>query len=539
MDDWGIGAAEWELLAQWQQSQGEQMPIAPAAPQPQPQTIAPIWPQQGGGGGGWAGQGQIITPAMRAAGITTIAPAGKGGGMSYKGMGMVEDPIFIAINTAMANVPPEELITEQNEAWDPDTLKRRIAKYFKSAAKNLSFSGSPEKVINEFADAALGNVSWALQGTKWLNKADFTLVLETAISELFPDEFKAEHPAHALEEIILKAHDRALEDALFAPVLMDTVKELVEGKKSSNKVHNAAEAARRDLVEKMNASQDDSADFHSAFENGVQEKIEQFVAGWIQGTLKSLGDWPESIIDRQTCTTLFQRLVCKEDVCLPRSLVRYMVEPIPEDWEFVTNTINAIYDAAEANAEEQFPSKKKQRKDYIKDYDGPNWTYKTEVCRNIAQTGHCKMGDWCVFAHDETELYLHRSGALGPGLPYGRGHEAEGELFPLKGKKKGFGGPGMMPYGKAGFAPMGFGKGKGPYGKACKGGPIYPSGGCSKGGYGKGGYGKSGGKRYGRQEERLAEEDGEQEQEEALEEEEGEFGEDDGPGAYAHEVEEP
>jgi len=407
----------------------------------------------------------------------------------------------------------------------------------------------------------LGNVSWALQGTKWINKADFTLVLEVAISELFPEEFKAQNPAHALEEITLKAHDRALEEALFAPVLLETVKEVVEGKKSSNKVHHAAEASRREIVAKMNENQDDSADFHSAFENGVQSKIEEFLGGWIRGTLKNLGDWPEGIIDRKDCTTLFQRLVVKEDVCLPRALVRYMVEPLPEDWDFVTNTINEIYDAAEANSTESYPSKKKfkNQKDYIKDYEGPNWTYKTEVCRNIAQTGHCKMGDWCVFAHDESQLYLHRSGALGPGLPYGRGHDVAEEfaappmkgkkkgfvgpgmmpygvsptpmygVSPMKGKKKGFVGPGVMPYGK-GFAPMSCGKGKGMYGKN----PM-PKGGYSS--YGKGGYGKSGGKSYGRHEERFAEEF-----EDEAAEEDGEFGEEEfdqegalGPGAYAHE----
>merc|ERR1711971_96322 len=144
-------------------------------------------------------------------------------------------------------------------------------------------------------------------------------------------------------------------------------------------------------------------------------------------------------------------------------------------------------------AEEYGSSKKKKRKSYLLDYDGPNWTYKTEVCRNIAQTGYCKMGDWCVFAHDESELFAHRSGTLGPGLPYGRGHAVEEKG--MKGMKKG--------YGKA-LAPMCGGKGKGPYGKGAmaKGGGFMP-----KGGYGKGGYGKGGGKRCGKQAEIVEEEE--------------------------------
>merc|ERR1719199_815409 len=109
----------------------------------------------------------------------------------------------------------------------------------------MTFAGEFEQVINDFADSSLSNVTWALQGTKWLPVADFTLVLEVAIGELFPDTFKATIPdSGQFEEAILNAHDRALEEARFNPFLNDTVKEIVEGKKSSNKVHNAAETAR-------------------------------------------------------------------------------------------------------------------------------------------------------------------------------------------------------------------------------------------------------------------------------------------------------
>jgi hypothetical protein len=267
-----------------------------------------------------------------------VAPVpGKGAGTKAKpaapvNMSAEADAIYIAVNTATQNVRPDELLAQDGQ-WDMETLKRRLAKYFRAGAKGLSFSGGCKKVINEYADSVLGNVSWALQGTKWLAKADFTLVLEVAIAELFPETFKNElQEAVQFEEIILEAHDRALEEARFAPMLQDTVKDIIEGKKAQNKIYNAIEAARKTVCDKMFANTDDSSDFFAAAEHGIMGKVEEFTKGWITTSLRTFGEWPENVLERQNAQKLFDKLLNNEENCLPRSLVRYMVEPLPEPW---------------------------------------------------------------------------------------------------------------------------------------------------------------------------------------------------------------
>jgi len=458
----------------------------------------------------WAASAGVVTPAMAMQGAMVGAQnfaASAQAGAIVKGKGKPKgesvygnsnsDAILIALNTAMQNVPPEELISSENGAWDSDTLKKRLAKYFRSAAKGLAFgSGDYKKVINDYADSALSNVSWALQGTKWLPKADFTLVCEVAIGELFPDHFKESIPADAhFEELILAAHDRALEEARFSPLLMETVKEIVEGKKSQNKVYNSAEAARKDVIAKMLENQDESLDFFHASENGVIGKIEEFAKDWIHATYKGLGDWPEGVLELPNAVKLFQKLLGNEECCLPRSLVRYMVEPLPEPWEHVENVLKEIYAAAAAkNAEEMAGYAKKRKRD-----EGPNFQYKTEMCRNIETTGTCRMGDWCVFAHSPDELWMHKESMKGmmkgkaPPEMWGKGAYPDFAVASV-----GKGGPkGMDPYGYGDPYGKGYGAGgKDPWGKGFDKGYGKPFDKGYDKGYG--GKGKDFGKDYGK-----------------------------------------
>lgn len=379
----------------------------------------------------WGQQQQQAQAAAGGKGKVVMPPGQQSQAQQQWAAHAQSDAIIIAINTAMQAVGPDELISTNEGAWDVETLKKRLSKYFRSAAKGLNTAGPYEKVINDYADAALGNVSWALQGTKWLGKADFTLVLEVAISELFPESFKEKVPqGAAFEEAILQAHDRALEEARFSPVLMDTVKEIVEGKKAQNKVFNAAEAARRKIVTKMLENKDDSAEFFDIAENGLMGKIEEFARDWITTTMSTFGDWPEGVLDRADCQRLFQKLLANEDCVLPRTLVRYMVEPLPDPWDFVAQTVKAIYDAAdEANAANEVP-KKKKRNTWA---EGPNLQYKTTRCTNILETGTCRMGEWCVFAHSDEELAAHQWTAM----------QMKGMMKGMKGKMEAMGGGGM------------------------------------------------------------------------------------------------
>jgi len=400
-------------------------------------VVAPSW----GAGPAWGGAaawgaGVVIPPPVGGFGKGAYNPnviKGKGKGKMQGEFRPENDAIYLAVGTAMQGAAPEELATPGDGVWDEEALKKRLAKYFRGAAKGLSFTDEPHKVINDFADNALGNVAWALQGAKWLATADLTLVLEVSIDELFPQSFKQSVPADApLQDLILQAHDRALEEARFAPILMDAVKETVEGKKSVNKVYNAVEAARKDVVAAMFTNVDESKDFFYCLENGVTEKIQEFVGAWISSSIKALGDWPEGVIEAKDAQKLFDKLLSREESCLPRSIVRYMVEPLPEPWEFVADTIKGIYkSSATSNAVAAASSAKKRKAE-----EGPNFLYKTTWCRNMMTEGMCKMGDWCVFAHHEGEMAVHK-GLKGAMMKGGKGKGPYGYSGSSQGKGKG------------------------------------------------------------------------------------------------------
>merc|ERR1719217_98693 len=165
-------------------------------------------------------------------------------------------------------------------------------------------------------------------------------------------------------EFILQAHDRALEEARFSPFLTDLVKEIVEGKKAVNKVFTAVEDGRREAVQKLNDNTDETADFFAISENGVMPKIEEFAKDWIALSIGKLGDWPEGVLEMKNAAKLFQRLMSNEESVLPRSLVRYMVEPLPDPWDHIKVCLKEVYAEAAEKAEiEAEKSGKKRRKD--------------------------------------------------------------------------------------------------------------------------------------------------------------------------------
>jgi len=423
-----------------------------------------------------------------AGGSAASMPASGGGGGGAKSKGPFlpkgqSDAIYIALNTAMQTVPPEDLVTNEGD-WDPDALKLRLTKYFRSAAKHVSFEGEYDKVINNFADTALNNVSWALQGTKWLPKADFTLVLEVAVGELFPESFMERIPGSAkLQEAILKAHDRALEEARFAPFFQDTVKSMISGKKAQNKVFNAGEAARKEVVAKLTSNQDDPSLLHDATENGVMGKVQAFSFDWITATINALGDWPETTLECDDAIKIFDKLLSSEESCLPRCLVQYMVEPLPHPWDFVATNIKGLYAIrAEKNAEATAASASSKKR---KRHEGPNFMYKTDMCRNMTQTGFCKMGDWCVFAHDPSELAIHKGSIKGNPAAFKGGIYPVGDPGEGKGSGKGHGKEFGNELARAMEAEFGKGPAKGPQGKGYDDFSI-PTGEFDDG-YGKGG----------------------------------------------------
>merc|ERR1719262_55940 len=97
----------------------------------------------------------------------------------------------------------------------------------------------------------------ALNDRAWLHQADFTLILDTAVKETFPPELLQQIPISELEGAVLRAHDRAFEEARVTPVLWETVQGNVEGKKAPTKVYNALESGRSAALKAVEAAAGD------------------------------------------------------------------------------------------------------------------------------------------------------------------------------------------------------------------------------------------------------------------------------------------
>ena len=119
-----------------------------------------------------------------------------------------------------------------------------------------------------------------------------------------------------------------------------------------------------------------------------------------------------------------------------------------------------------------------------------NARYKTALCNNFVQTGSCKFGDSCRFAHGDQELRnspMERGGGMG-----GRGG---GRGAPRGGSRGGYGGGGR---GGGGYGGGGGRGGYGAQGGQRGGGRGGYGGQRGGGGYGGGGYGgQRGGGGYG------------------------------------------
>merc|ERR1719498_1812965 len=107
------------------------------------------------------------------------APVGKGKGGGHE---RVDDAIDIAAGTALFP------ISHMETTWDYDKLRWKVASYFRNAANSMTFAGDWEKLVNDFADTAFGQMVSALNDRTWMHQADFTLILDVAVKETFPPE---------------------------------------------------------------------------------------------------------------------------------------------------------------------------------------------------------------------------------------------------------------------------------------------------------------------------------------------------------------
>lgn len=242
-----------------------------------------------------------------------------------------DDPLWSTLSEALQPIAHLEGESEIRR------LEKRIREYFRKAAKGIDFASGPWQVlINEYADAVFGSLFQGLGERAWLAQADFLLVLDAGVRELFPPEVIRDVPQHDFERAVLAAHDRAFEEQRFLPMLWGAVRELVEttaGPKAKKKVYDAAAAGRR-------------AAMPGCASVGDPNQVKAFVSKWVDTAVLQLsrsmhGD-PSSALPEAIAVQVFHSLL--NAGALPIPLV---VEhgPPPRGWPFVDYVVHLAYAA--------------------------------------------------------------------------------------------------------------------------------------------------------------------------------------------------
>lgn len=249
-------------------------------------------------------------------------------------MAWQEDYISPAINEALG--PIVEL------GLEPDMLRteKKILSFFKAGATGLDFySKSWGHVIEEYADRVFESLFTALGDRTWLCQADFLLVLDAAVKELFPtDMLEAAEPS-MFEQVVLTAHDRSFEEHRFQASLVDIVQATLHDLTAQTLVCGAFESARKAAVAEID---------HQSW-NPLQE----FVSRWLEYTVAELSAGTcgavSDVISEAEAVEISHRLV--ESGAIPMSLVEGYGPP-PAGWPHVDACVSAAFASGGATVAE-------------------------------------------------------------------------------------------------------------------------------------------------------------------------------------------
>merc|ERR1719247_2885786 len=368
--------------------------------------------------------------------------------MQGKGKGKQEqkpdDPIDIAAGTALFPIQHLEKI------WDYDRLRWKVASYFRTAAKEIGYDRSKgwEDNVDDFARRAFGTMIQALNDRVWIHQADFTLILDTAVKEMFPQDVLSQINQTELEGGILRSHDRAFEEARVMPVLWECLQGNLDAKKAVNKVYFALEVGRHDALKSVCSIDGDLYKGNLDHAVPTWEKIQKFIHVWINSTIvevkKAVNGWNPAELLPQDKAIIFFQVLLQSDT-LPAALSRALTAEgttLPSPFPHLDRIVE---EAFKANASTPKNEQQEQREwvdynktwvdytkkpykewvDYNLTYDPDyhkkkmeaweakqaklNWrpenepTYKTEMCWYHLY-GRCVHGDKCSNAHSEEEL---------------------------------------------------------------------------------------------------------------------------------------
>eukprot|EP00747_Dinoflagellata_sp_TGD_P166791 gnl/TRDRNA2_/TRDRNA2_190137_c0_seq1.p1 gnl/TRDRNA2_/TRDRNA2_190137_c0~~gnl/TRDRNA2_/TRDRNA2_190137_c0_seq1.p1 ORF type:complete len:542 (+),score=128.26 gnl/TRDRNA2_/TRDRNA2_190137_c0_seq1:108-1628(+) len=398
-------------------------------------------------GDGWLPEGTVIGTGFGGEG----KGAGKGGGKKKQKAGKaqqgegggadpLDDPIFVAAGTTLRPYAHLE------QTWDFEKLQWKVADYFRKAAKDMTFVGSQQQIVDEYADNAFGVMFQAMKDREWLFTVDFTLLFDVAVKALFPEHIILK-AGENFEYMLMRTQDRAFDQAKCNLLVWDAVFNHVEGKKAQNKVYHAAEAARAEQVKRLAAEQSNGTaeELDAEVDDGASQDAAAFLRRWVHSTASHLqreqkDSWIGEVLPEKNAAALFEELVQKG--ALPNSVRSVHEPPLPSPWPPVADAVQAAYQAHPEPAP------------YVKAKKPGKPRAKTEICwyfMNAHRTGiNCSRGLECPFAHGDHEI----------GMIVGRG----GQMLGFEG---GHFGKGM----KGGKFDKGGGKGKkgGKFGKDSKG----------------------------------------------------------------------
>lgn len=218
-------------------------------------------------------------------------------------------------------------------------LENKIRNYFKKAVKDLEIGTKPwHALIDDYADSAffalfrgLGEKPWLYQG-----EADFLLVLDAAVKDLFPKQVIKAVPQKDFERAILAAHDRAFEEQRYLGLLWDVMDGRIQGTKTKKKVQAALEFGQKEALGHGTAS--------------IEDYIWRYIDRCVAKLSEDTDGEPDSCLPIQQAAELFHAVIGAN--ALPLALLN-SIESLSPD--FVNEAVETAYGAYSASGGGEMP----------------------------------------------------------------------------------------------------------------------------------------------------------------------------------------
>lgn len=241
-----------------------------------------------------------------------------------------EDGCLISISVADALAPVVHLETY----LEPAKLEKKVNDYFKKGGKNLAFrSKAWNELVEEYADNAFGSLFCGLGDRHWIHQADFLLVVDAGVKELFPAHLFQHVSQERFERVVCAASDRAFDDQRYLSFRWEVVQQEVQGKTMQKRVRDAMDAGRAETA-RLGLGEPDA-----------------FVQSWVRLAIeklrKTMHGEPQHALPPELCRSVFERVLLHGG--LPGPLLSLVGTP-PPGWPVVADAVREAYAPAALGA---------------------------------------------------------------------------------------------------------------------------------------------------------------------------------------------